>query len=93
LGVEDYASLMGISAVRLTRACRTATQSSPLELIHERVMREACRELSYSDRSVSQIAYGLGFEEPSYFSRRFREVVGVAPIIFRQNKAEHRPEG
>lgn len=84
LSVDTYASMIGISTVRLTRTCRAITGDSPLELIHERLFREAMREMTYSERSVAEIAYELGFEEPSYFSRRFKRVAGATPGEFRR---------
>jgi AraC family transcriptional activator of pobA len=46
-------------------------------------MREACRMLAYTRQPVAQIGYGLGFDDPSYFSRAFRRAMGVAPAAYR----------
>jgi AraC-like DNA-binding protein len=90
LAVDGYASLLGISAARLTRTCRVITNRSPLDLIQERMFREARHDLLCSERSVAEIAYSLGFEEPSYFSRRFKDMVGTTPGDFREKqKAIH----
>jgi AraC family transcriptional activator of pobA len=88
LAVETYASMLGVSAARLTRTCRLMTKSSPLELLQERMFREARRDLMASDRSVADIAYGLGFEEPAYFSRRFKNMVGITPGDYRRRGHE-----
>ncbi len=54
-----------------------------LQLIHERVLLEAKRNLIYTVQSVSQISYGLGFNDPAYFSRFFKRLTGQPPKAFR----------
>jgi AraC family transcriptional activator of pobA len=86
-GLEAYCSRLGVTAARLARACRKASGRSPLELIHERLMVEARRALTYTAVSVSQIAYALGFSDAAYFSRFFRQREGVSPAAYRARRA------
>jgi len=81
--LEQHCAQLGVTPSTLTRACRTVAGRSPLELLHERLMLEARRLLSYSSLNISQIAYGLGFE-PAYFSRFFSRREGVSPAAFRR---------
>ncbi len=84
--IEEYASRIGVSTIRLNRACHAITGSSPLRLIQERLFVEAKRELATSERTVAEIGYALGFYDPSYFSRRFKAVVGQTPADFRRSQ-------
>ncbi|WP_254869974.1 helix-turn-helix domain-containing protein [Thalassospira sp. HF15] len=82
--VADYAASLGISERRLGSAVLRATGKPPLTIIHERVLREACMRLEQSPLDVAQIAYGLGFRDPAYFSRFFKRYMGEAPGAYRR---------
>jgi AraC family transcriptional activator of pobA len=81
--VTDYCKALGVSKSRLTRACAEITGRSPLEMIHDRVLLEAKRELLYADATVIEIAQMLGFSNASYFTRFFARHVGLTPAQFR----------
>lgn len=51
-------------------------------------MLQAKRELRYSDQSVKEIAFGLGFEDPAYFTRLFKKVEADAPLVYRAKYLE-----
>jgi AraC-like DNA-binding protein len=82
--VADYAKVLGVSERRLGSAVLRATGKPPLTIIHERVLREACMRLEQSPLGVAQIAYGLGFRDPAYFSRFFKRYMGEAPGAYRR---------
>ena len=82
--LEDYCRDLGVSSSRLTRACRTAAGRSPLDLVHDRMALEAKRNLAFTAMSVSEVAYGLGFSDPAYFSRFFQKREGASPREFRR---------
>ena len=71
---------------RLRTACLAVTGETPIKLLHDRIIAEAKRNLLYSDMSVAQIAYWLGFEDTSYFSRFFHRLCGEPPARFRVGK-------
>jgi AraC family transcriptional regulator, transcriptional activator of pobA len=81
--LREHCAALGVTPSTLARACRAVAGHSPLEMIHERLMLEARRMLSYSSLSVSQVAYALGFE-PAYFSRFFAQREGVSPLAFQR---------
>jgi AraC family transcriptional activator of pobA len=56
---------------------------SPLKILRRRLMLEAKRLLLYSNMTISEVAYFLGFDDPAYFSRVFRQDEGVSPRGFR----------
>lgn len=81
--VEDYARELGISAAHLNAVCQTHTSRNALALIHERILVEACRCLTYTVQPVSTIAYQLGYSDPAYFTRFFRRLMGMSPRDYR----------
>lgn len=82
-GVSKYANALAISPGHLSRVARATTGLSASRLIEERIIREARRHLAYTNLSISEIAYQLGFFDPAYFSRVFTRTTGVSPRVFR----------
>ena len=81
--VSDYASALSVTSTHLSRIARSATGHAASQLILERVIREARRNLVYTNLPISTIAYALGFNDPAYFSRIFRGATGLSPRSFR----------
>ncbi len=81
--VSDYAKALSITPTHLSRLARSATGHAASHLILERVIREARRNLVYTNLPVSTIAYALGFNDPAYFSRLFSGATGLSPRSFR----------
>lgn len=88
--VADYAQPLGVSAGHLSDLVRELTGGTAGELIRSRILLEARRLLFHSELSVAEIAYHLGFEDPSYFGKVFRKAVGQSPADFRKNYQTHR---
>lgn len=82
--VEQYASRLGLTAARLNRLARAEAGRPALELIHERLTREACRRLAYIAAPAATLAAELGFDDPAYFSRFFKRRTGLTPQKWRQ---------
>ncbi len=82
--LSDYMHLLAVSAGYLNEAVRTEMGLSAGHLIRGRIMLEARRLLLHSALSVSEIAYHLGFNDPSYFARFFRRESGKSPGEFRE---------
>lgn len=82
--VKDYANLLGVSTKTLTNYVGECSPHSPLEIINGRIVLEAKRLLRYSTLMIKEVAYRLGFEDPSYFVKFFKRIVGVSPIDFRE---------
>jgi AraC family transcriptional activator of pobA len=83
LSIPAYARELKISESRLRGACLKATGEPPIHLIHARLLLEAKRQLYYTSRPVSEIAYEMGFDDPAYFTRFFSRGAGVSPRAFR----------
>ncbi|MGY3346741.1 MULTISPECIES: helix-turn-helix domain-containing protein [unclassified Bradyrhizobium] len=81
--VADYADALAITPTHLNRITRAATGDTASHLILNRLVREARRNLVYTNLPVSTIAYALGFEDPAYFSRVYAAATGLSPRAFR----------
>ena len=86
--VQSYAAQLGISSNYLNVLTRKHLGKSALNMINDRVMLEIKRLLLRTDYDISEIAYKLGFNELSYFSRFFKRNTGMTPIEFRQSMNE-----
>lgn len=59
------------------------TGTSPIDHIHEGIIQLAKNKLRTTKLSISEIAYSLGFDYPTYFARFFRQKTGISPKVFR----------
>ena len=82
--VREYADLLNVSPGHLNDVVRSDYGTTASSLIRDRVLLEARRLLAHSNESIKEIAYAIGYEDPSYFTRLFREQIGVAPGEFRK---------
>lgn len=83
--VSAMASQFHLSPKYLSDLLKQETGKTALELIHLHTISEAKNMLVAGDRSISEIAYQLGFENPPYFSRLFKREIGISPKEF-QNR-------
>jgi len=79
----EYAEMMNISAPYLNEAVKKITGFTVSHLVHQELVLEAKRLLYYTDLSVKQIAFELGFNDHTYFSRLFTKVAGCSALQFR----------
>ncbi|GHE22207.1 helix-turn-helix domain-containing protein [Halomonas urumqiensis] len=85
--IASLAARLGITGTYLNTLCQRLAGASAQQLLHERVMLEAKRLLTYTRMTVSQVADALGFTEPAYFTRFFKRHTGLSPKAFRQRQA------
>ena len=79
VSVEDLAADMNLSRVQLYRKVKAISGSSPVELLRTARLNRAYQLLITTDKSVSEIAYDVGFTAPSYFTKCFKETYGMLP--------------
>jgi AraC family transcriptional regulator, transcriptional activator of pobA len=84
LSVTQYAKALNVTPARLRAACLEVTGKTPMRVLEERLALEAKRNLTYTNMTVAQIAYYLGFTDPAYFSRFFSKLAGESPAAFRR---------
>ena len=81
--VGDLAKRLNISSRYLTDLLKIETGKTAIELIHVALIGEAKDRLRKKDKSISEIAYDLGFENMSYFSRLFKKETGMLPTSYK----------
>lgn len=85
--VKDYAHMLHKSPKTLAHIFGKSYSQSPLQVIQNRILLEARRQLLYSDKSIKELAYWLGFSDIQSFSRFFTHHSGQSPKAFREQMA------
>ncbi|MDD2541226.1 MAG: helix-turn-helix transcriptional regulator [Desulfuromonadaceae bacterium] len=83
--VSYYASELGLSSRKLGEVVKLYTGKYVSDVIDERQITEAKRLILFSTRTIKEIAFELGFEEHSYFSKVFKKLTGSSPSDFKNN--------
>jgi YesN/AraC family two-component response regulator len=81
---SDYADLLNISAKALAKLSKTHFNKTLTDLISERIIIEAKRELYLTNKAVKEIAYELGYDDEHYFSRFFKTNADISPQGYRE---------
>ena len=80
---SDYSDLLNISIKALAKITKTHFNKTLTNIISERIVIEAKRELYLTSKTVKEIAYELGYDDEYYFSRFFKANADVSPQLFR----------
>lgn len=83
--VERMQALSELPGRSFKRRFKQATGCSPLEYVQELRIEEAKRRLERTDRSIEDIGYNVGYENPAFFRRLFKRITGVTPSAYRRN--------
>lgn len=81
--ISDYAKDLGVTQNHLNDSVREVTGKSAGTLVREQIIKQATMCLRQSSKSISEIAYLLGFQDPSYFSRYYKKQTGKLPTEVR----------
>ncbi|MBQ4034451.1 MAG: response regulator [Paludibacteraceae bacterium] len=76
---DDIASALGLSKSTLTRRLKSLTDKSPVEILSDYRLNKAKQLLLSGSETVSDVAYAVGFNDPLYFSKKFKEAFGCPP--------------
>ena len=79
LSVEQIGDEIGLSRVQLYRKVKALTGYSPVEILRKARLTRARHLLQTTERTVSEIAYAVGFSTPSYFSKCYKDEFGENP--------------
>ena len=83
---EDFAENVGMSKTHLNRKLNALTDTSANEFIRTYRLKKAARLLSGRSGNISEIAYEVGFSNPSYFAESFKKLFGYSPSDYLQSK-------
>lgn len=83
LSVDMLASEMGMGRSQLYRKIKALTNFSPVELLRNLRLKQARELLTTTEKSISEIAYEVGFTAPAYFTKCYREMYGETPTDVR----------
>lgn len=86
LNIETLASSLGFERTQFYRKIKAITGMSPVELIRTLRLRKAQEMIKGTGRTMSEIAYEVGFSNPAYFTKCYREAFGETPTETRNRK-------
>lgn len=87
--VDDLCNNIGMSKATLYRKLKTLTGQSTNEFIQNIRLKYATKLLKETDKTISEIAYEVGFTDPYYFSRAFKKLLGHSPKGWRENNTSY----
>lgn len=86
LTVEDMARSVNLSPSHFTYIFKKKTGFTPIEYFNHLKVQKACQYLLFTKLRIKEIAYELGIEDQSYFSRLFTKVIGISPNEYREKR-------
>lgn len=84
LSVDELAGKMGLGQSQFTRKIKALTNFTPVEIIRDVRVKLARKLLTTTDKTVSEIAYEVGFATPAYFSKCYKDAYGESPSDLRK---------
>ena len=88
--VEDLSHELGISRAHFYKKIMALTGKSPLEFIRTIRLQHAAQLLEKSQLTVAEVAYQVGFNNPKYFARYFKDAYHVLPSAYAAGKRRDR---
>lgn len=82
LSVEELSRELGMSRVHLYKKLSAITGKTPIEFIRAIRLKRAAQLLLESRQNISEVAFQVGFNNPKYFSKYFKEEFGVLPSVY-----------
>ncbi len=87
---SDYAEMLSITPKALSKLTKAHFNKTLTDMIAERIIIEAKRELYLTNKTVKEIAYELGYDDEYYFSRFFKKNAEVSPQLYRKTVGSDR---
>lgn len=85
IAIDKLAQLEQMSATAFRVAFKQHTGSAPIDYVISQKISAACRLLSQTDHSISEVAAEVGYHDQYYFSRIFKKKTGISPLRYRKN--------
>ena len=85
ISLKDLAKQVNLSNFHFSRLFKKKTNKTPLQYVNEKRIEIAKDFLLSEDKTITWISYELGYKNTSYFSCKFKEIVGYSPTEYRKN--------
>ena len=86
ISLNALSSQYHYSVSRFSNLFKQKTGYAPIDYFLQMKMQKACQELNFTNQSIKTIAFNMGFDDPYYFSKRFRTILGISPKKYRDLK-------
>jgi AraC-like DNA-binding protein len=86
ISLNDLSKQYNYSVSRFSNLFKQKTGYAPIDYFLQMKMQKACQQLDFTNDSIKMIAFGMGFDDPYYFSKRFKTIIGVSPKKYRAMK-------
>lgn len=87
ISLDDLVDISGLSRRSFSRIFESSMGCTPISHLIELRINRACELLKKTDRSITEIAFDVGFNDSNYFARQFRKILKVSPSAYRQSSA------
>jgi AraC-like DNA-binding protein len=88
ISLNELSLQYNYSVSRFSNLFKQKTGYAPIDYFVQMKMQKACQQLDFTDRSIKDIAFSMGFDDPYYFSKRFRTIIGMSPKKYRSLKKD-----
>ena len=86
ISLTDLSKQYNYSVSRFSNLFKQKTGYAPIDYFLQMKMQKACQELDFTNKSIKVIAFDMGFDDPYYFSKRFKTIIGISPKKYRSIK-------
>lgn len=88
IALNDLCAHFNYSCSRFSHLFKQKTGYAPIDYFIQLKMQKASQQLDFTEKSVKEIASDMGFDDPYYFSKRFRKIFGMSPSQYRSIKKD-----
>lgn len=92
LSVEELSRELGMSRVNLYKRLVAMTGKTPIEFIRVIRLKYAAKLLRETRMNISEVAYQVGFNNPKYFTKYFKEEFGMLPSVYQEKEKQEQGE-
>jgi len=83
ISLNELSRQYNYSVSRFSNLFKQKTGYAPIDYFVQMKMQKACQQLDFTNRSVKDIAFSMGYDDPYYFSKRFKTIIGMSPKKYR----------
>ncbi|WP_018630161.1 AraC family transcriptional regulator [Niabella aurantiaca] len=86
--LKDLSRHSNYSVSRFSNLFKQKTGYAPMDYFMQMKIQQACQLLDFTDKAIKDVAITMGFDDPYYFSKRFKQVIGMPPLKYRAIKKD-----